>query len=145
MNGSTVSACGRGRKVPFLFPKHFEILIHNPSLPFSGMPPLAPLEEDFPDVMVEGREDLCTVNMSVVIGPSSENWVEVSDDNFRLVRGIGSEPVSDALEEIFYLLFGWGDQAFAFELSDSKSEEVDTLFDMNNFRLFSIECQAPLF
>ncbi len=100
------------------------------------MPSSAPLEESFPDVMVEGREDLRTVSIPVVIGPSSENWVEVSDDNFRLMRGIGSKPVSDSLEEIFHLLFCWGDQAFAFELLDSKSEEVETLFDMNNFRLF---------
>ena len=144
VNGLTVSAYRRGSKVPFLSPKHFEVLVYHPSFPFSGMPPPAPLEEGLPDVMVEGREDLRTVNMPVVIGPSSENWVEVSDDNCRLMRGVGSQPVPDALEEIFHLLFRWGNQAFTFELSDIKSEEVETLFDMNNFRLFSIECQPPL-
>ena len=145
VNGLTVSADRRGSEVPFLAPKHFEVLVYHPSLPFSGMPFPAPLEESFPEVMVEGREDLSTVNMPVVIGPSSENWVEVSDDDLWLMRGIGSKPVSDSLEEIFHLLFRWGDQAFAFELSDIKAEEVEALFDMNNFRLFSIEGQPPLF
>ncbi len=136
VDDSTVSAYGRSSKVPFLSPNRFEVLVDHPSFPFSGMPSPAPFEDGLPDVMVEGSEDPGTIDMPVVVGPSSENWIEVFDDNLWLMRGTGSEPVSDSLEEIVHLLFRRGDQAFAFELSDIKSEEVEALFDMNNFRLF---------
>ncbi len=63
------------RKVPLPPLNRLEVLSNYPSLPFSGVSFPAPGKNSFPDIMVEGREDLRAVGESVVVCPPSENWI----------------------------------------------------------------------
>ena len=98
--GSVLNRC---REIPFSAPNCLEVFIHHPSLPFSGMSFPAPGKDRFPEIMVEGRENLGTIDEPVIVSPSSQNWIERVNDNLWQMRGIGFEPFSDALEEVLDL------------------------------------------
>ena len=123
--------------LPFVLPEEhpmsvtngLEVFLSDPLFTFLGMSSGGPTPEGLEDGMVDGGEKAFTDDMSMVLCPSSDDRIELSDElprrNLRLVPDEGSH----LLQEPRAVLFGWFDEQFLVVFADVLTEKVKSIFD----------------
>ena len=76
----SLSSCDSSVKRPSFCVGRLEVFGGNPAFPFVGVSFSRPLPQRLPDLMVYGVERLFACSVSVVVAPTPQKWVELTDD-----------------------------------------------------------------
>lgn len=81
--------------------------------------------------------------MAIVVGPSSDNRIELLDDLFDGRLFVVIQNRLELFEVALDFFFLWLAQKFVFEAANGESQEVEPFLYMDNSGLFLIQLQSP--
>jgi hypothetical protein len=106
-----------------------EVFLSDPLFTFLGMSSGGPTPEGLEDCMVDGGKKAFTDDMAMVLCPSPDDRIELSDElprrNLRLVSDKGSHLIQEPLA----VLLGRFDEQFLVVFADILTKKVKSIFD----------------
>ena len=106
------------------------------------MVPARPAPEHCPEVVLHAGERSLGDDVSMVVGPTPQKWVEFADQNRCGQSTAVANQLPGFLQHAAYALSGWLDQQFVSVLAHSLSQEIKSLGDVRDERLFFRESQS---
>ncbi len=123
----------------------FEVSLFHPFAWLVWMSPFYPLPYHLPVAMSDITVCLFSRTMSIVVSPSTDNWIECPDDLLHLCLFIGVEYLFDSFQMTFDLLLLRLCQECPSKSSDGEAQEIKSFIPMNDTSFVSIQNQPSFF
>lgn len=121
-----------------------EIPLPDPILTFVWVSAQTPAPEHFPELEINISISIFAGVMPVVVGPASQNRIEVSDDILGRRLLLALQPLANTSQKTQYLSLFWLNKALAVIVSDVETKEVETIFNGDNSCFRIVQYQAFL-
>src|ERR1051326_8190694 len=109
-----------------------------------GMVPTRPSPEHPPQVKAHAVERSLGDHVSMVVGPAPQQRVEFADQNRRGYSTATANQLPGLLQHAAHTLRRWPDQQFVSVLAHSLAQEIKSLGDVRDERLFFRKLQSAL-
>ncbi len=132
------------RKVPGASSAEPPVFIGDPAARFARMSAFGPLPEGLPHSIFHFLERLHRHNVAVVVHPTPNDRVELSDQVYLTGSAILTHQLPHLFQKSMRVLLGRPDNQLAVKLAEVLSEEVEPLLDVRDAGFLWRELQAPV-
>ena len=130
------------REHPVLPASGWPVACLDPGLGCVGMSTFGPVPYRLTELNVYVRKGFLTADVSVVVHPSSEDRVHLSDHRSRFCRWVAFENAPQVVQQFLDPFLCWLDQQLAMVFADVLPQKVKTFRDMYNACLLRVS--SPL-